>query len=491
MTKNKRLDNNQLDEHTHAKIKPWQRIVDNKNGNKIFIANAKVCIGNILANKGYKDQALQSWCSVRKDESEKIYEISQFYIGNFLIKSDDAKDIEEAKRCLSNVKNKFAYEVKNKLVMCDLLLNEHTKNISNKLFKISINISKILSSLKIDINSIGKRQFHAERKLAHYTSTDVSNILLTKRSASLFRLNTINNVNDPSEGQLLECYLTNGDKKISDKLEFHDKYHAFIGCFTFNHDSLNQFRLYGKKDNKEASGISLVFNKGFFKESDHPDELSFIAPKDDLQLSQGNSHSENKNAGSEPITIRAQPVMRCVYIDPESGFLYLAQRNKITFYREYANSVCKEESKINIIKEWETYQKYISKKTTEFEQLFKGLKDSYQEAIEGINDLDESYRHKVKDLLDSILLPLKYLIKHVAFQEEQECRIVYVTALDNPEVQMDFGNFLYVDYEPAVKSNLDKIYIAPAATQYQPYLAKLLCDTNVKIELSNNPYRQT
>lgn len=41
------------------------------------------------------------------------------------------------------------------------------------------------------------------------------------------------------------------------------------------------------------------------------------------------------------------------------------------------------------------------------------------------------------------------------------------------------------------KVYLDKIYIAPAATQYQPYLAKLLCNTNVKIELSNNSYRQT
>ena len=69
--------------------------------------------------------------------------------------------------------------------------------------------------------------------------------------------------------------------------------------------------------------------------------------------------------------------------------------------------------------------------------------------------------------------------------------MVYITSLDRPEIQMDFGKFLYVEYEPEVKANLDKIYIAPAATQYQPYLAKLLCDTNVKIELSNNPYRQT
>jgi hypothetical protein len=90
-----------------------------------------------------------------------------------------------------------------------------------------------------------------------------------------------------------------------------------------------------------------------------------------------------------------------------------------------------------------------------------------------------------------IILPLKYLVKHSAFQEEQECRMIYITSLDRPEVKMEFGRFLYVEYEPDVKQHLDKIYIAPAATQYQPYLAKLLCDTNVKIELSNNPYRQT
>ncbi|MGM8870115.1 hypothetical protein ACS8E3_00320 [Psychrobacter sp. 2Y5] len=491
MTKKNKLDVNQLDEYTYAKIKPWQRIIDNKNGNKIFIANAKVCIGNILASKGHEDQALQSWRSVRKEENEKIYEIAQFYIGELLIKSDDIKDVEEARKCLSNVKNKFSYEVRNKLVICDLLLNEHTKCISKRFLKISKNISEILSLLKININSVGKSQFYAERKLAHYTSTDVGNFLLMKRNTSLFRLNTINNVNDPSEGQLLECYLNDSNKKTFDQSEFHEKYQAFIGCFTFNHDSLNQFRLYGKKDNKEASGISLVFNKGFFKESDHPDELSFIAPKNDLKQSQENIRSEAKIVDNEPRTIRSQPVMRCVYIDPESGFLYLAQRNKITFYREYANIAHKEESKTNIVREWKSYQKYISKKTSEFERLFEGLKNNYQEVIADINHLDGSYRSKVNNLLDSILLPLKYLIKHSAFQEEQECRIIYITALDNPEVQMDFGSFLYVDYEPVVKFNLDKIYIAPAANQYQPYLAKLLCDTDVKIELSNNPYRQT
>ena len=94
-------------------------------------------------------------------------------------------------------------------------------------------------------------------------------------------------------------------------------------------------------------------------------------------------------------------------------------------------------------------------------------------------------------LINEILLPLKYLIKHSAFQEEQECRMVYVTSFNAPEVNIADKKFLFVEYEAEVKENLNKVYIAPAATEYQLYLAWLLRDRDVKIELSNNPYRQT
>lgn len=41
-----------LDDQTHGKIKPWHRMLESNN--KIFTANAKIAIGNILADKGYK-----------------------------------------------------------------------------------------------------------------------------------------------------------------------------------------------------------------------------------------------------------------------------------------------------------------------------------------------------------------------------------------------------------------------------------------------------
>ena len=142
---------------------------------------------------------------------------------------------------------------------------------------------------------------------------------------------------------------------------------------------------------------------------------------------------------------------------------------------------------------WEAYQIDIKEKTENFESYVSELKILYKKLINEKQSLDKTNIDVLycENLLDEVVLPLKYLIKHSAFQEEQECRIIYVTSLNDPKVKMVYGEALYVEYEADVKTHLDKIYIAPAATQYQPYLAKLLCNTDVKIELSNNPYRQT
>ena len=187
--------------------------------------------------------------------------------------------------------------------------------------------------------------------------------------------------------------------------------------------------------------------------------------------------------------------MRCVYLDPVSNFIQLAQRNRLTFYREFENEKINGTTKIKskAEAEWLKYTNYIKKKTKSFNKEFKELKAAYKKVVKEKVAVEDSkiFLNQIEVLLDETLLPLKYLIKHSAFQEEQECRMVYITSLDNEKVKMEFGKFLFVEYEADVRDNLDKIYIAPSATHYQPYLSKLLCDTNVKIDLSNNPYRQT
>lgn len=465
-------------------------------------AKARLMMGLVLDTNNDINGALSAWQDIDFLDDSQTYYKAQFIIGFKLIEQSEYRDILTAKQSFKNIKSYYSFESYCFINICDMLLNSSTKSIGEYYLIIYFITLEITKLLRIDFEKRVTDNQPVERKLAHYTSTEVTNELLkinisSGESSSSFRLNTINNVNDPSEGQVLFDYLDNIKKPNFEIPAFDKNFHAFVGCFSLNHDSLNQFRLYGKRDKQEASGISLVFKKDFFDLNSELESIKNISLNDAL----GESEDSSPEIGSSYLgqlqgipdkgdrfskKIDIQRIMRCVYIDPVSGYFQLAQRSKLTFYREF------EEEDIAKL-EWESYEALLNKKNERFSFLFKNLKLQYESLIENLNVLENKSELKVEPLkfLDTILLPLKYLIKHSAFQEEQECRIMYITSLDDPKIQMVYGQALYVDYKVSVKKNLDKIYIAPAATQYQPYLAKLLCDTDVKIELSNNPYRQT
>lgn len=431
---------------------------------------------------------------------------ANYFLGAELIKKRPFAEAYIASPLFMKSIELFPYESACYRKICDLSMSVQTQVIGNLCLQLFDKILNIVDILKLNFGSSLVEDKSPERKLAHYTSTHTTNLLLSRNEKnelpSSFRLNTINNVNDPSEGRLLINYLKGIKSGTFYAPDFDENLHAFISCFTFNHDSLNQFRLYGKRDNKEASGISLVFKKDFFQSENTKDGLSFLAFQDKLQSSdkiyvkRSTEDSNLEKVFQANKMANKQPVMRCVYLDPTSDYIQLAQRNQLTFYREFGDETVdiegKETSKAEA--EWKAYKNYIDKKTEEFKDSFFSLKDIYKSIIKEntiFSVSDSKLSNDVEKLLDEILLPLKYLIKHSAFQEEQECRMVYITSLEDSKVKIDFGKFLYIEYETDVRDNLDKIYIAPAATQYQPYLAKLLCNTDVKIELSNNPYRQT
>ena len=436
---------------------------------------------------------------------------ANYFLGAELIKKRPFAEAYIASPLFMKSVELFPYESACYRKICDLSVSVETQFIGSLYLQLFNKILNIVEILKLDFGSSLVEDKSSERKLAHYTSTHTTNLLLSRNEKdelpSSFRLNTINNVNDPSEGQLLINYLKGIKSGTFYAPDFDENLHAFISCFTFNHDSLNQFRLYGKKDNKEASGISLVFKKDFFQSENTRDGLSFLAFQDELQSSNKTYVKQSiedsnleKNFQTNKIDNK-QPVMRCVYIDPTSDYVHLAQRNQLTFYREFGDEKFTFENRDGAREEitwadieWEKYSFEINRKTKDFKKAFKELKEIYivlHREKENLGNIESEFLNGTNSLLDEIFLPLKYLIKHSAFQEEQECRMVYITSLKDPKVKMDFGKFLYVEYEADVKAHLDKVYIAPAATQCQPYLAKLLCGTNVKIELSNNPYRQT
>jgi len=527
---------NDLGEFKEAK-KAWGKV--KKNGSPKAYARAQYNLASRLIKEDQEDNAIEAWRNIGKKDDPEIYALAQFNIGVSLnikdstydaletwgkIEAKDSleafnraqynictvslentqyQDINRAENALKKIVNGYQYEKRCLEKICRLLKTSST-DIGKYLLLLFIHTTEIIEILKVDFSHRVTDNKPVERKLAHYTGTDTTNKLLDiekgKEQPSSFRLNTINNVNDPSEGKLLLNYLKGIKEGLSYNSQFYEDLHAFISCFTFNHDSLNQFRLYGKQDNKEASGISLVFNQNFFQKHDSTAGLSYVAFEDSLQKI--NVTSIQGSTGKKVVErINKQPVMRCVYLDPTSDYIHLAQRNRLTFFREFNNEIVQVKSgQISEAEhEWERYQSFIDKKTEDFRSVFIDLQSDYRTITKKVIEIEEKNARlsgKIEVLLNEILLPLKYLIKHSAFQEEQECRMVYMTSLDDKKVKMEFGRFLYVEYEPEVKANLDKIYIAPAATQYQPYLAKLLCGKNnigkkIKIELSNNPYRHT
>lgn len=490
--------------YVKAALNIWSNIERSDNPEKYV--KAKWIIGVNLVTLEENEKALSEWREIKNTDDPDIYVKSQYQIGKILAIDSSLKNYTEAKQAFINAENYFPYEVSCYKKILNLMLEPDSVSIGEKILLLLVNTLEIIEILKLDFSQNSNEEKSPERKLAHYTGTYITNLLLEtndKIVSSSFRLNTINNVNDPSEGHLLINYLNNTKEGYFRAPDFDGKLHAFISCFTFNHDSLNQFRLYGKEADKEASGVSLVFGSNFFQSNEYLRGLSFLSlassvenSDEEFVIEKDYKHSIVGQVSDGRLRISKQPVMRCIYLDPTSNYVQLAQRNRITFFREFGKEIIEIEG-IEISKaehEWKKYRDYINQKTKVFEYAFITLKNIYSSIIEEKINIQEGSFNIANDvdvLLNEILLPFKYLIKHSAFQEEQECRMIYITSIDAPEVMMQHKKLLFVEYQAGVKESLNKVYIAPAATEYQLYLAWLLRNTNVKIELSNNPYRQT
>ena len=273
-----------------------------------------------------------------------------------------------------------------------------------------------------------------------------------------------------------------------------------------------------------------MFKKEFF--SDQSDTLEFIAaPSIDPPSKLGQDSSKETEKSESNKLIGKSTLYRCIYLDPETGYLTLAQRDKSTFYREH-----NEDEDTDAKGKWEDYYELISKiegrvethllnKENNEDTDTKEKRGKYHESIstkeEGVethllnkennddnsvssilksiftedhlyNKCNKDEKQKILEAIRFILLPLQYLVKHIAFQEEQECRIMYITQFRDKKIH---GNReeqkMYVEYEESVLSRIDKIWLSPGAAKYQDFFRILLDkeDNDNKVRISQNPFR--
>ena len=474
-------------------ITAWSNIT--RDDNPKAYAWAQLNLGVTYHAQGELEEAITAWSNIHHDDDPETYAKAQFNLGKIY---EYKGDIKQAKEAYRNVQGSLYYrgEREYKILECP-------PEVIKKLHDIARNTDKVREVLQII------PEF--ESKVAHYSRASTAFNLFgderNNKNPSNFRLSTIRGVNDPTEGLVLRDYWD--QQGISENIYTNDTA-TFISCFTFNHDSLNQFRLYGKENGREATGISLVFDKEFF--SDQSDALEFIAdPSADpsskseqiIPNEAGKTESDDKKQLIDKSTL-----YRCIYLDPKTGYWTLAQRDKSTFYRENKEKEIADHN-------WEQYSTKISEIEKSFKDSLFDNDDSVLSILKSIfkypklrsvfkysNAYGAEEKQKILEAIRFILLPLQYLVKHIAFQEEQECRIMYITHLHDEKICHDWEKQqMYVEYEEPVAKHIDKIYLSPGAAKYQDFFRILLDqkegdgldqkenDNKSKVRISQNPFR--
>ena len=436
---------------------------------------AQIGLGYIYFNKTRDyDQAEAFYSKITKEDNPEIYTHAQDILGE--IYTEKIKKETQAINCfllaskIESYSNRYPYQY----ICAQLILglkpnyfkhdfnekkfNELKDFIYNKienLCNLTNNIKNILFISNILDNKYSEKQ--PERRVAHYTKPAVLFNLLKGENPSKFRLNIVDFMNDPSENQVLTSWLN-----ISNHPDNEIK--SFLASFSFNHNCLNQFRLYGNEDNIIGSGISIAFNKNFFgldtKRSINNEIISLHSIKsiksfENKQVKLETEQIEIKSAN----TLYPLPLYRCLYFDPETEYMALAKRNKQSFYLENKNEKIPED----IDNEWNEYIK-----TLDEPEKIRCIRDNL-EKIKGLIKelLDNSELQKISnldELLSLAVLPISCLIKHAAFEDEDECRMIYITHIadDNIVEPQDYQstNSLYVEYTH-VEEYIDNIYLGP------------------------------
>ena len=452
-------------------------------------AKAQVNLGVALAKQGKTDEAIDTFRNIQPEDSKELYAKAQFNLGVAL---QEQGKIEEAKQAFSNSRSVFYYQAESQLK----ILNCPPDSRSN-LRAVYDAIESIIQTLFI--SSYGGIAGENPLKVAHYTRPSTAGKLIAGDSAkaSPLRLSTVKNTNDPTEGKILYGYLHKSCGLLSGVLDAEQESDsqalaAFISCFTFNHDSLNQFRLYGKEDGLEATGVSLVFEKHFFSAAD-PFAIMTAAPEREAIMTANNTMEDSSPAQPDKTTqkkLDKLPLYRCIYLDPQSGYVSIAHRDKVTFYAEAwydkktaaHQDICKEAEK-----RWKKYQNEIN-------NLAKKAKKYLSTLSKKIKAVAKDAENDVLQTLVFILQPLRYLVKHVAFQEEQECRMVYIIGdlLKDERIRTDWGaKQMYLEYAAPVRNSLDKIYLSPGAEPYADFFKRELPHLAKQggIRRSQNPFR--
>lgn len=469
--------------HDYDKAKKFLLNIKNEDAPEVY-ANAQLNLGFYYSEiKNDYDNAVIYFKNISRNDSPIIYSRAKFELGNiYLFKKNELNELSKyynqteyfsldpyhfiAAQLILELEKLKLWSIDKIKKLAELVI-DHIMNICRlaKEIKDSLMVSFDKKSL-LDETLVSKSP---ERRVAHYTRPGVLFNLLKGENPSKFRLNIVDFMNDPSENQVLTQWLNisnNQDNEIK----------TFLASFSFNHNSLNQFRLYGNEDNIHGSGVSIAFSQDFFGQDAERSinseniniskNFSASLSKNEKLISnpfksQNNEISNQLKAENETNTsLHPLSLYRCLYFDPKTEYMSLAKRNKQSFYLEMYNE--NNDTKV-IDKEWQNYINDFKE-----EEQIKTIRVKMNKIKSFIGDLlkhDELNKiSNLEQLISLAVLPISCLIKHAAFEDEDECRLIYITNIADDKIVEPTNyqaiNSLYVEYTH-VENYIDNIYLGP------------------------------
>ncbi|WP_126304943.1 tetratricopeptide repeat protein [Neisseria animaloris] len=314
------------------------------------------------------------------------------------------------------------------------------------------NLKEPIASI-LAVLSIAPVEF--DKPLAHYTSPFVCEKLLgikqkeekqSEINPSKMRMNSSTYMNDPYEGKSLLDFLDIRENSLENKTDF-NLHNAFFACFSTRVNDLNQFRLYGKVNNIEASGCCLVFNKrkDWVKEPNVSASYKYLNYKNSLYSQEEVEVIEQEEVIEEVTTIQSPSEDLPLY-----QVAYIFYRDEYTEQNKY-NVLLKLEEKFGIcLKPISDNTKWHEVRQKQFKIALTTLRTHFQK---------NNKTAKQQQANQSALEYIRYLFKDYAFRDEEEFRLLQIEELGSEKVKYCHEtNSAYVEYAD-ICNKLDEVIL--------------------------------
>ena len=288
----------------------------------------------------------------------------------------------------------------------------------------------LLQSLSFN-NKTLKREFTYNIEIAHYTSLNI--LLKLIKEDNKIRITNISNANDPKEGKILENILNKN--KLDIKIKNDENLITLQTSFSRNKDALTMFRLYGKNENKEATGICLVIDKKYFNDNYLSTVIEVNLDNQKQEEKKGNKNYKNAKEIIQKRFERKNLYWVIYYNEEKNQLVFNPTKSKYSSVIIDLNTINKNKKNINKIEDL-------------INCIFHNIINSAKEIdkIENKNLTDEIF----SNLFENI----RYIIKHEAFFEEQELRMLITTNYKNENINIEEDKKrLYLNYNELFNEN--------------------------------------